>query len=1034
MHSMFRKNKSGTVNSSTSNASSSTVPASRRGLGISSMGSKSNNNQGGSDSSVLTSSPGKKENHVQKIQPKTDLHISPPELPSPQLSISTTVSSDGYSPAAPPTPSFSSSSGNDLGSPFLVEPTSPKKSFQFHSAHGHNFKEEKGKEHSSKHSHSLSFELPSLPSIGNGLDVLSTLTYLDLSTSANCMNVVQTTGRLPRWIQKCTSLQYLVGKNVGLTVLDEWVGQKLVNLKVIRLPNNKIATWPSHLARLLPYSQLAVIDLEGNPCLENLFRKSPSFAKMYHAADELQSSDDTSTLADVKSVKDSGTAVIVPAARKSSKNKKYTTSGSSIAVVVENKIVSSPETGWKISKKKKEEPETVEEVEEEEEEEESDDDMLTSLAPSSCPPPLLKNNEPASPVLAKYQKTISSTPLMNTPQSFSTPQSATPQSDSSVKSTPPTPASSYTPSDRNISVSLGNESSYIGRAGRGSTYSVATSVVPSTPRDLVNLPINLADKWANQRVEQSELEKSKIVLRILQDIHEISAGEAISPLLVSSPTTSVKLSAGYSRLSTNSHGSSDSERSRHTRLNSIDIINSYLEGGSNADSCVYRNKKSSEPTTPTYEIPISLSSPLETSTLILHLETFMSREIEFISQMSKFCKLMNSKSKYRKKLQPLLGNLPEIYHLHAETTKKVFSSALQKVKKDQDQNLVALAHHVNTMLGTIRQAYYQYALEVQESVRQAKFWMNLPPPSNHSQTTLASSELALFTPSSVPTLHPDGELGQWLRECTRKKHKDVPSVIDYMVLPFERIDEWHSFFEKLSIHYPVLHQTSNSINEMIEETNRRKPLRSLRRRREELESHFGLTNDAYGDLICDASVTLQRQIVLEDVTMGSKNKDVIYSVTTELPDGTPRTETTAKSLKVSVFQTRNMRNTTVRFLVFKRRLLIADDSRRQIIQEFDKNDVSASSPWYMRVVSSNADDSTVNDASTAGTGSCRAMSVMTSDSTSSNWRDSNSRHQVRLVFKKNLEIWYCGVRSYYNAQPSASSADSRLSFIQSLSP
>lgn len=1002
------------------------------------MGLKSSSGQAGNVSSTINSSTGKSDNTSQKINTHTtaDLLNFQPEYPSPQLSISTTASSEGYSPAAPPTPAFSTSSGNDLGSPFLVEPSSPKKPLQFQPNHVHASKENKGKEHFSKHSHSPSFELPSLPSIGSGLDTLSTLTYLDLSTSANCINIVQTTGRLPRWIQKCTSLQYLVAKNVGLTVLDEWVGQKLINLKVIRLPHNKIATWPSHLARLLPYSQLAVIDLEGNPCLENLFRKSPSFAKMYHAADELQNNDDASTVVETKSIKDPGTAVIVPATKKSSKNKKYTTSGSSIAVVVENKIMSSPESGWKMSKKKKEDPEVVEEEEEdeEEEEEESDDDMLTSLAPSSCPPPLLKPNEQTSPVYAKYQKTISSTPQMNTPQSFGTPQTATPQSDVSVGNTPSTPGSAYTPSDRHVSGLIGSDYSHSGRPGRGSTYSVATSVVPSTPRELVNLPISLADKWANQRVEQSELEKSKIILRVLQDIHEISAGEAISPLLVSSPTTSVKLSAGFARLSTNSHGSSDSERSRHTRMNSIDIINSYLEGGSNADSCVYRNKKSSEPTTPTYEIPISLSSPLESSTLILHLETFMSREIEFISQMSKFCKLMNSKSKYRKKLQPLLGNLPEIYHLHAETTKKVFSSALQKVKKDQDQNLVALAHHVNTTLTTIRQAYYQYALGVQENVRQAKFWMNLPPPSNHSQTTLASSELALFTPSSVPTLHPDGELGQWLRECTRKKHREVPSIIDYMVLPFERIDEWHSFFEKLSIHYPVLHQTSNSINEMIEEINRRKPLRSLRRRREELESHFGLTNDAYGDLICDASVTLQRQIVLEDVTMGSKNKDVIYSVTTELPNGTPRTETTAKSLKVSVFQTRNMRNTTVRFLVFKKKLLIADDSRRQIIQEFDKQDVSASSPWYMRVVSSNADDSTVNDSSTAGSGSCRAMSVMTSDSTSSNWRDSNSRHQVRLVFKKNLEIWYCGVRSYYNAQPSASSADSRLSFIQSLSP
>lgn len=109
----------------------------------------------------------------------------------------------------------------------------------------------------------------------------SQLTYLDLSALESTASFISATGRLPRWIQRCTALQYLIGCRLNLTVIEEWVSQSLIQLRVIRLNDNQIGTWPDHLAQLLPYDQLTVVDLEGNPCFTNYCDRCPQFALDY---------------------------------------------------------------------------------------------------------------------------------------------------------------------------------------------------------------------------------------------------------------------------------------------------------------------------------------------------------------------------------------------------------------------------------------------------------------------------------------------------------------------------------------------------------------------------------------------------------------------------------------------------------------------------------------------------------------------------------------------------------------------------------
>lgn len=112
----------------------------------------------------------------------------------------------------------------------------------------------------------------------------SFISYLDLSTNPAHAQSVQSTGKLPTWVQKCTNLQYLIADGLGLTTIDEWVSELLIQLRVLRVPNNNITMWPDHLARLLPYDQITVIDLEANPCFITFCERCPRFTTEYAKA------------------------------------------------------------------------------------------------------------------------------------------------------------------------------------------------------------------------------------------------------------------------------------------------------------------------------------------------------------------------------------------------------------------------------------------------------------------------------------------------------------------------------------------------------------------------------------------------------------------------------------------------------------------------------------------------------------------------------------------------------------------------------
>lgn len=107
------------------------------------------------------------------------------------------------------------------------------------------------------------------------------LTTLDLSSLEEGMGHIFETGELPRWICNFQNLQTLNVAKTGLVILQPWL-VSLAELSTLHLEHNFINTWPWFL-RDLP--KLRAINLDGNPCLEKAFLKSPTLRSWFFSWD-----------------------------------------------------------------------------------------------------------------------------------------------------------------------------------------------------------------------------------------------------------------------------------------------------------------------------------------------------------------------------------------------------------------------------------------------------------------------------------------------------------------------------------------------------------------------------------------------------------------------------------------------------------------------------------------------------------------------------------------------------------------------------
>lgn len=704
-------------------------------------------------------------------------------------------------------------------------------------------------------------------------DDISAITYLDLSSSTSTIQMINSTGRLPRWLQKCTSLQYLVCKGLGLTVVDDWVSEKLTNLKVIRLNDNKITTWPDHLARLLPYGQLQIVELEGNPCMELQFRKSLSFYVLYQEANG-----PTLTAATLKKYKKS-----ITESPEDYLNKLYKGQGGANL----EKKSSGSGGGGLFSRRRKKSKEKDEE-----------EDMLKKKTSFS---------------------------------KFRFGQESNSSSTTSVVDDAPPPAT------------------------------ILESPNPSAP-----------DRWANQRIEPSELERSKIVIQLLADIYELS-NRNIRNIVPPERANSKKQSAGG-----------------HDRMNSVDVMQNFLS-----------DREANE------QMRTSVSTISNIHSTISLLEHFITEERKFIHRLEQFSRIyLSDHSTPARKIAPCYKFIPEILRFHSDVLVDLFDAALERLRRHEDENMVleTLGTRIVSIVDEFHW-YLDYSLVAEEAKRKVRFYKSIRK-IDSSNYTAHGVALTSYAPTQQ---HPDCDVGDWLRARQRHPEHALSSCSSYMSLPFVRLLEYREFFNKLRDETPGMHSAAETMDNLVKEIEYRKPIELRKRRHQELQRTLKL-KDIYGKFICDVSVIIQSKVTLEPLANpASKLADAIHRPIDDTSINLPT------SLTKKVYDTtRPETGTLLRFVVFETTVLIVDDQRRNIVKQTTRNEVSSNIPETLSdpggtLVAEVASNTGSNSGSTnTGSGGTDETSVLIKGNMDSQTILSNI---LRVVFYDSLEVYYCGVRS-----------------------
>ena len=655
----------------------------------------------------------------------------------------------------------------------------------------------------------LGTPLLSSPSLRGTQDDISMLTYLDLGSSASTVQMINSTGRLPRWLQKCTSLQYLVCKNLGLVVVDDWLSTKLTTLKVLRLNDNKIQVWPDHLARLVPYGNLKLVDLEGNPCLDNLFRKSVTFFAHYAQAAGNPLSDSVYKKLLKKQEKSGLNAgltddILAIALKNHSTNVSTNSSSSS------NKKSPSTSAGG-LFKKKSSRP-----IERSIQYHSEDDDMLTSL-------------EPTVPTALKKKTSISS---------FIKPSSKQPSE---------TPAAAA--------------------ATAAAATAAAASKTPILQQGTFdkNFP-NSPDKWANQRIEETELAKSNIIIQIICDIYELATKICIvnksdyAGLAIFNDSTTLD-----NVLQPHHH---------HNRVNSLDVLQQYLDEVNGKQST--SNGSGSGSGGELNQIVASLSGlSIEVSHAVDILEEFVRQERRFIIYMEEFSDIyLDNNNKHAKKVFPAFRYLPHIYRLHSDIVLGLLEASVERLMQGQDDEeiLDTLGSRMNSLIEQFTGCYLEYATTLEASKRRIRTLLKLKRIDGQQQATLYG---ATFNGYAQQQQHPDIEAAEWLRDCHKKSNHSLTSVLIYMELPYKRIQEYQVFFKQLAYRNKSMQLGFVNFNNLLQEMERRRPISERKRRWEDLLKLFKI-KDTYGTFLCDISVVIHSKMTFDDVNSSNRFADIHY--------------------------------------------------------------------------------------------------------------------------------------------------------------
>uniref|UniRef100_A0A060TGU4 ARAD1D33594p n=1 Tax=Blastobotrys adeninivorans TaxID=409370 RepID=A0A060TGU4_BLAAD len=723
------------------------------------------------------------------------------------------------------------------------------------------------------------------------VDEISLITYLDLSTSSSAQ-VIASTGRFPRWLQKCTSLQFLICKNAGLTVVDDWVSEKLTELRVLRLNDNRITAWPHHLASLMSYGNLQIVDLSGNPCLELQFRKSYTFDALYHEA----------------------------------------ASGQALTYNLIKKYKKGPH--------QKESPEAYMAS------------ILDADTVPNMPTPNIPLRKSATGLFSRRKKN-------SIRPDDELPSAQEPAEQQSLRRRPSTPL-------------MGSE----------------TPPTPN-PEELLDKNANTPDRWANQRMEQSELNRSKVVLQLLIDIHEIvTKQQVILPDPRVSETGSAfhqiyPSSSGTSTMggSTIGSGSERTGGSQHARENSIDVLQSMLSGSDNKSKPI---------------IPIARDVALR------EIEGFVEEEKQFIKLMEEFLSIyVDNPNPNAKRIRHLFKNLNIIYRVHTEFLLAQLENTRTRLRQGSEDPVKVMAELGDSIVKNSEHfnCYLDYAAASELLAAKVRSLRAVKPADNAAFAVYGGGIMT----GGAQTVNVEVLVGEWLRSVESLKNHTLQSCTSYMALPYARLNQYRSFFDRLSWCCKEMFTAHEFFEALQSEINRRKPIQRRKNRYAELVRILKL-KDVYGQYMCDSIMVLQGRVTLRDPS-SPRVADVNYK---------PASLTITKSLEKEVFDTaRPAAGTLMRVIVFDHMVLLLDEAKNNILIETRKQNVRAEiPPSGIGAAGVPTEDDKLSSQLTPP-GSDRSKSDQSSAftrATTTFETKSVSKNSVRIVFYDTSEVYYFAVR------------------------
>lgn len=812
----------------------------------------------------------------------------------------------------------------------------------------------------------------------------SYISYLDLSSNPAHVDVINSTGRLPEWIQKCTNLQFLIADGLSLTVIDDWVSESLLHLRVIRLSNNNITIWPDHLSRLLPYDHISVIDLEGNPCFMNFCERCPRFATDYAKA--------AGYLSARKGLLRNGT-------RKKSSTGSVGSGGhrDSVVSISSNTFTPAPakkKSSFFFGKSKRKKDQTL------------------------------------------YEGSVSSSPV---------------------------PQSTY------------NGAHY---SDDSSDDEMLTSLEPVFPQLMKKVAIDrsrsvasmnsqdnmIPDKWVQKRIELTEIEKTKVLLNHLRDIWELASHSiiAVDPTLSaaasmqrslsisSSSTARQSLSAlsprtSYSSMTAANNNPTHRDASRvssaklkntihsHSRLNSLDVLEQYLDEES-------------------IDVEMPKISPPDRTQIIAMLTRTIEDEKNYVLRLGELMTIYVSSKKRPPKTNHLFGAFPSFNRLHSSIMLGALQRCLDGYVSRTDPNLNRFAELFEAHMKEF-QVYIEYEIAVEESMRLIHFWKRI--------TAIETNQPGFHGSAALPNLgsyrNADGQMAEWIQSCLHHKAHKLNGIADYLQLPIDQLERYRILLRKLSTITPELEAVYRQFDGICTEIDLEKPKIAQQRRMAEFDQMYNMgalmaprnSNMPARRYLGDAVVLLNSEVRLElpSAVKGVRSPDAFHYMNTSAPDvsnnslygsssvaGAAANPVSTRSNPVPKVVMRTVVKTKFHLPLF--RIIVCDDvvvvtseDKKKVLKVIDRRQMSTTLPWKYPVRDSTdglptGELASLKSRSSTGSNGAPLTTINTGSNNNNNSSSSSSSHvnttssSVRLVFHDEPVVWYCSLRAFTGGKKS----------------